>query len=215
MTLLELQDVGYQVAGQNVLQHIELTVAAQDYITITGPSGSGKSTLLRVIAGLLTRTSGQLLLAGKEWAEYDPILYRREVSYAVQQPQLFGQTVADNLRFPFQIRQQDFDQKRAIAALASVNLPAAYLDKPINDLSGGERQRVAILRNLLFPPQILLLDEISTGLDNENKAILHQEIMRVNQENGVTILAVTHDNEEINGANRLIKIVAGEMEVGR
>ncbi len=87
MTLLELQDIGYQVAGQNVLQHIELTVAAQDYITITGPSGSGKSTLLRVIAGLLTRTSGQLLLAGKEWAEYDPILYRREVSYAVQQPQ--------------------------------------------------------------------------------------------------------------------------------
>lgn len=215
MTLLELQDIGYQVAGQNVLQHIELTVVAQDYITITGPSGSGKSTLLRVIAGLLTRTSGQLLLAGKEWAEYDPILYRREVSYAVQQPQLFGQTVADNLRFPFQIRQQDFDQKQAVAALASVNLPAAYLDKPINDLSGGERQRVAILRNLLFPPQILLLDEISTGLDNENKAILHQEIMRVNQENGVTILAVTHDNEEISGANRLIKIVAGKMEANQ
>ena len=113
------------------------------------------------------------------------------------------------------IRQQDFDQKRAVAALASVNLPATYLDKPINDLSGGERQRVAILRNLLFPPQILLLDEISTGLDNENKAILHQEIMRVNQENGVTILAVTHDNEEISGANRLIKIVAGKMEANQ
>ncbi|MFD1317608.1 ABC transporter ATP-binding protein [Loigolactobacillus zhaoyuanensis] len=215
MTLLELKDIGYQVADVTVLQQINLQVAEQDYITITGPSGSGKSTLLRIIAGLLTRTSGQLLLAGKEWADYDPILYRRQVSYAVQQPQLFGQTVADNLRFPFQIRQQNFDSKQATAALARVNLPVAYLDKPINDLSGGERQRVAILRHLLFPPQLLLLDEISTGLDNENKQILHQEIMRMNREKGVTILAVTHDNEEINGANRLVKIVAGRMEVGQ
>ncbi|MFC6169986.1 ABC transporter ATP-binding protein [Loigolactobacillus jiayinensis] len=213
MVLLELENIGYQIAGQTVLQQINLQVATQDYITITGPSGSGKSTLLRIIAGLLTRTSGQLLFAGKEWADYDPILYRRQVSYAVQQPQLFGTTVADNLRFPFQIRQQAFDSAQATAALTSVNLPADYLNKPVNDLSGGERQRVAILRNLLFPPQVLLLDEISTGLDDENKQILHREIRRMNQEKNVTILAVTHDNTEIKDANRLVKIVAGKMEV--
>lgn len=213
MTLLTLTDIGYQVGNQTILHDINFEVEAQDMITITGPSGSGKSTLLRLIAGLLTPTNGTISLAGKAWQDYDPILYRREVSYAVQQPQLFGTTVADNLRFPFEIRQETFAPERAIAALASVNLPADYLDKPVNDLSGGERQRVAILRNLLFPPQVLLLDEISTGLDEDNKQILHREIQRMNHENGVAVLAVTHDNEEISGANRLIKIVNGKMEV--
>ena len=89
---------------------------------------------------------------GNDLQRLNPIDYRKEVSYCFQQPVLFGQTVADNLAFPFIIRQFPFDQHRALAALAAVDLPPRFLEQAISELSGGEKQRVALVRNLLFDP---------------------------------------------------------------
>jgi ABC-type uncharacterized transport system, ATPase component len=92
-----------------------------------------------------------------------------------------------------------------------VNLDESYIDKSVNDISGGEKQRIALLRNLLFRPEILITDEVTTGLDAENKEIVHQMLNRFNQEEKMTILRVTHDETEIQSAVKTIKIKDGEL----
>ena len=95
-------------------------------------------------------TQGQINFQGKDVAQLDPISYRRQVSYCFQQPSLFGTTVADNLRFPFELRDEPFNQQQAVELLWQVDLDESYLNKKIETLSGGEKQRVALIRNLLF-----------------------------------------------------------------
>ena len=192
-TIFDLQDVGLTVSKRTLLAHISFTVAPGEFVTITGPSGSGKSTLLLLLATLLTPTQGQILFSGRPQETYEKTAYRRLVSYCYQQPSLFGETVADNLAFPFQIRQKQVDHDRMVNALAEVNLPADMLDKPIT-------------------AKVLLLDEITTGLDADSKDTVHQVINNFMKQ-GVTIITVTHDESELAAADRLITIVAGEMAV--
>ncbi|KRL94291.1 ABC transporter ATP-binding protein [Levilactobacillus hammesii] len=214
MTLLELQNVGYQVGETPILQDINLEIAAGEWVTLTGPSGSGKSTLVRIIASLLSRTSGELRFAGKSIDDYDPIAYRRRVSYGFQQPTLFGETVRDNLEFPYQIRQLPFDQQRAVTALEYVGLTASDLTKAVVDLSGGQRQRVALLRNVMIYPEVLILDEVTAGLDADNKAFVWSMIRHFNVDDGITVIAITHDQSEIEAAQRLVTVVDGRLTTG-
>ena len=208
MALIELKQVAYQTDKQTLLQEVSFALEAGDYVTLTGPSGSGKSTTLKLIAGLISPTNGQILYKGRNLADLDLVPYRRQVSYCFQQPTLFDETVKDNLAFPFAIRKQPFDEERAKAALERVDLSADYLDKKITALSGGEKQRVALIRNLLFRPEVLLLDEVTTGLDETSKAIVHQLIAQVQQE-GSTILQVTHDQEELAASHKLLQMEKG------
>ncbi|MGF7436834.1 ABC transporter ATP-binding protein [Lentilactobacillus senioris] len=212
MNILEVAHVGFQADNRQILNDINFTVADQEVVTISGPSGSGKSTLVRIIATLQSRTAGEITYNGKSIDSYDPIQYRREVSYCFQQPTLFGDTVRDNLKFPYDIRNQAFDEKHAQNALQSVDLAANYLDKQITELSGGERQRVALLRNVMFPPRILILDEVTAGLDETNKHIVHQMMQRFNQDDKITMLIITHDQEEMDSAKRLITIENGQLK---
>ena len=142
--------------------------------------------------------------------DLDPVAYRRRVSYCFQQPVLFGQTVRDNMAFPFEINHLPFDQEKVLEALRKMNLGSEFLDKPIKDLSGGEKQRVALVRNLLFEPEVLLLDEVSSGLDDKTKSVLRAFLMEWHQK-GVTLIEVTHDQAEIAQAKKLLKIVAGRI----
>lgn len=210
--LLTLSAVGYTPHATPILTDISFTVMPGEFVTIAGPSGSGKSTLLRLIATLLTPTTGTITYAGQPQSSYEKTAYRREVSYCFQQPSLFGRTVQDNLTFPYTIRQQTADPERLTAALATMSLPATMLTKPITELSGGEKQRVALLRNLLFEPKLLLLDEVTTGLDAVTKDTVHQVIAAANAR-GVTVLSVTHDDRELAQATRTITIAAGRQEV--
>lgn len=209
MDIIELNKVSYQVEDKLILKDIDLHVAEGQRITLTGPSGSGKSTILKLVASLISPTQGQINFQGKDLAELDPIAYRRQVSYCFQQPTLFGTTVADNLRFPFELRDEPFNQQQAVELLWQVDLDESYLNKKIETLSGGEKQRVALIRNLLFPPKVLLLDEVTTGLDENSKAIVHKLIRNYHQE-GTTILEVTHDATELDLSNHLITIKEGK-----
>ncbi|MUV41383.1 ABC transporter ATP-binding protein [Levilactobacillus brevis] len=214
MSLLELQHVGYRVGDTPILQDVNLKIDKQEWVTIAGPSGSGKSTLVRIIASLLSKTSGELRFAGQPIESYDPIAYRRRVSYAFQQPTLFGETVADNLAFPYQIRQAPFDQQRAVTALEYVGLGEADLTKHVTDLSGGQRQRIALLRNVMIYPEVLILDEVTAGLDAENKTFVWNMIQHFNQDDHLTIIAITHDQSEIESAKRLVTIENGQIVGG-
>ncbi|MCH4056579.1 MAG: ATP-binding cassette domain-containing protein [Lactobacillaceae bacterium] len=208
MAILTLTHVSYLANQQLIIPDLNLTVAANDFLTITGPSGSGKSTLLKLIASLATPSSGEIIFAGKNQRDYNLPKYRQQVSYCFQQPTLFGQTVRDNLQFPFQIRNQTFDQGLVTNYLELVDLPVAFLDKKITDLSGGERQRVALIRNLIFPPTILLLDEVTAGLDRRSKEIV-QDLIRQLSKNKLTLIQVTHDSDELRIAENLLQMQAG------
>lgn len=214
MALIELHHMGVTRGGQEILKDVNMMVDKGEMVTITGPSGSGKSTLVRVIASLMSETSGEVRYDGKQVSEYDPVMYRRRVSYSMQQPTLFGDSVRDNLAFPYDIRKVTFDEKRAIEGLEAVKLPGDYLDKPVDELSGGERQRVALLRNVMFHPETLILDEVTAGLDSANKDVVHDIIKMFNETDHITILMVTHDQEEITAANRLLQVEAGRIISG-
>lgn len=210
MKIFELDNLGLVSPEKMILEGISLSIEEGEHLTITGPSGSGKSSLLKLLAALVSPSSGQLFYRGQDLGELDPVAYRREVSYCFQQPVLFGQTVRDNVAFPFEIRQNPFDQERVLTALARLNLGPEFLDKPIKDLSGGEKQRVALVRNLLFEPKVLLLDEVSSGLDEKTKILLRTFLKDLHQE-GVTLIEVTHDQQEIEAAERLVTIVGGRL----
>ena len=210
MKIFELDNLGLVSPEKIILEEISLSVEAGEHLTITGPSGSGKSSLLKLLAALVSPSSGRIVYQGRDLEDLDPVTYRREVSYCFQQPVLFGQTVRDNVAFPFEIRQIPFDQERVLTALARLDLGPEFLDKPIKDLSGGEKQRVALVRNLLFEPKVLLLDEVSSGLDEKTKILLRTFLKDLHQE-GVTLIEVTHDQQEIEAAERLVTIVGGRL----
>lgn len=212
-SLISLEKVNYQIADQHILHDVDWQIPAGAHITLPGPSGGGKSTLLRIIAAMISKTSGSLIFDGQPIESYDPIMYRRQVSYCFQQPTLFGETVADNLAFPYQIRKQVMDTQRVVTALNNVGLSERTLHQPIIELSGGERQRVALLRNILFLPKVLLLDEVTAGLDENNKQIVHAWLRQLNEQDHVTTIMITHDATEIAAADQLAKVVAGRLEV--
>ena len=167
--------------------------------------GSGKSTILKLIANLISPSSGTIFYHGSEIQKLDPIKYRRQVMYCFQQPVLFGKTVKDNLSFPYQIRNKEVDLVRLDSLLKIVDLPAEFLNKEINSLSGGEKQRVALIRSIVFLPKVLLLDEVTTGLDGKSKEIVHRLIESVHRQ-GTTIVQVTRDQSEIQVAKNVLEI---------
>ena len=210
MKIFELEHLGLASPEKIMLEDVSLSVEAGAHLTITGPSGSGKSSLLKLLAALVFPSSGRIVYQGRDLEDLDPVAYRREVSYCFQQPLLFGQTVRDNMAFPFEIRQLPFDQERVLSALARLNLGPEFLEKPIKELSGGEKQRVALVRNLLFESKVLLLDEVSSGLDEQTKLLLRAFLKDLHQA-GVTLIEVTHDQREIEEAEHLVTIVEGRL----
>ncbi|ASR41728.1 ABC transporter ATP-binding protein [Ligilactobacillus agilis] len=211
MSILSLTDISYQVEQRLILNKVNLEVQAGDFLTLTGPSGGGKSTLLKIIASLISPSDGEIIFQGQNQRDYEITTYRQLVSYCFQQPSLFGQTVADNLQFPFVIRNEASSQVQIEQALTKVNLPTSYLNKNITELSGGERQRVALLRNTMFLPKILLLDEVTVGLDARSIEIVHQFIKQLWQEAGLTIIQITHNQAEISQAAKVLWLEEGSL----
>lgn len=196
---------------KNVLADVSFQVSQGEWLTILGKSGSGKSTLLKLLAGLLTPIKGEIWYQGRDIAQQDPIKIRQQISYCYQQPVLFGETVADNLNFPFEIRHQRPEQNRILASLKAVDLPADYFDKKITQLSGGEKQRIAMIRNLLFRPTVILLDEVTAGLDQDSKAAVHHLFQQAHQQ-GATLIQVTHEVDEIQAAQDKFVLEDGRLK---
>ena len=211
MSILSLTDISYQVEQRQILNKVNLEVQAGDFLTLTGPSGGGKSTLLKIIASLISPNEGEIIFQGQSQSDYEITTYRQLVSYCFQQPSLFGQTVADNLQFPFVIRNEASSQVQIEQALTKVNLPTSYLNKNITELSGGEKQRVALLRNTMFLPKILLLDEVTVGLHARSIEIVHQFIKQLWQEAGLTIIQITHNQAELSQAAKVLWLEEGSL----
>ncbi|MFJ1627296.1 ABC transporter ATP-binding protein [Marinilactibacillus psychrotolerans] len=210
--IISLKQISFKIAQEMILEDITFDIQKGEVLTITGPSGSGKSTLLKLIGSLFSPNEGTIVYKGKELKQIDPEIYRKEVSYFFQNASLFDQTVKDNLVFPYFIRDKVADERYIKSYLEKVKIPESYYNKPVAELSGGEKQRVALVRNLLFQPEVLLLDEVTSSLDANNKAIIHSVLSDLNKEKQVTIVKITHDETELADSTRLLHIVNGRLE---
>lgn len=212
MVLLEFQNVAYHPEHEPILTEISFEIAAGEFLSIVGPSGSGKSTLLKLCCLLISPTSGQLLYRNQELSAYEPTDLRKRVSYCAQTPYLFGTSVQENIAFPFTIRNLPVDHARVNELVGQFELDQALLTREVQNLSGGEKQRLALIRTLLFPPEVLLLDEITSALDLDNSLIVEKAIKALNQA-GTTILWVTHNLEQSKkNAQRLLTLESGKIK---
>ena len=211
MTLLSITGLSYEVRGQKILDDISYDINEGDFISIGGPSGSGKSSLLKIIATIISKTEGEILYKEIPLEQYEPTQYRKEVSYCFQSPVLFGKTVKDNLSFPYEIRHMEFDKEKAVTLLSALGLSESDLGKEVKFLSGGEKQRVALIRNMLFEPKVLLLDEVTSALDDANRTIIWNWLRALKKKGSMTILMVTHNDEEALLAEKNIQIVDGKI----
>ena len=212
LELLKFQNVFYRQENQDILKDVSVSIDPGDYISIVGPSGSGKSTFLKLCCHLISPTQGMIQYKGKSIMEYDPMEFRKNVAYCFQTPYLFGQRVIDNISFPYSIRNQKIDFNRVEELFSLFSLDKNYLRKEIQNLSGGEKQRIALIRTLLFNPEILLLDEVTSALDVDNTFIVENVVRSLNQR-GTTILWITHNPKQSKrNANKILTIESGKIQ---
>lgn len=207
--LIELNQISIFSEKKEIIRDFNLEIEAGDFVAINGPSGSGKSTLLKLMAQLLSTNlsySGEYILKEKDSKHWDPIKLRQTVSYCYQSPNLFGQTVYDNLNFPYTIRNESFDEQRVLQYLENVKLDSSYLHKSIHELSGGEKQRIALVRNVQFQPDVLLLDEVTSALDNRTRLDIWEWLDQYRAENGTTFIMISHHDDDQQRAEKTVTI---------
>lgn len=177
---------------------INLEIAAGEFLSLLGPSGSGKTTTLMMIAGFEQPDAGDVEIAGRSVAEVAP--HRRELGMVFQHYALFPHmTVLQNVEYPLRMRGVPPKERgqRAREILDLVRLPAdTYGARRPKQLSGGQQQRVALARALVYRPRVLLMDEPLGALDKKLRAEMQLEIRRLHDELKVTVVYVTHDQEE-------------------
>jgi ABC-type lipoprotein export system ATPase subunit len=197
------------------LRGVDFSINEGEFIAITGPSGCGKSTLLQLLGALDRPTSGSLLYRGKSLPDDpNPAAYRaREVGFIFQAFHLLPTfTAAENVQIPmFEIdRSVSERRERAFELLKLVGLESR-LDHFPSKLSGGERQRVAIARSLANDPALLLADEPTGNLDSENAHAVLELLIRLQQEQGRTMVLVTHDPTIAERAGRILRMKDGQI----
>ncbi|MCD9007829.1 ABC transporter ATP-binding protein [Luteimonas sp. XNQY3] len=192
---------------------VSLTVHPGEFVSILGPSGSGKTTLLMMIAGFERPTSGRLVIGGKDMTDTRP--EKRNLGMVFQRYALFPHmSVADNIAYPLKRRgvPRAEVRRRVDDALKLVSLDA-YGSRMPASLSGGQQQRVAVARALVFQPPVMLMDEPLSALDKKLRDQMQLEIARLHRTVGVTIVYVTHDQEEaLSLSDRVVVMNQGRIE---
>ncbi|MDQ5920876.1 MAG: spermidine/putrescine transport system ATP-binding protein [Pseudomonadota bacterium] len=196
MAILEIKNITKQFDDNLVVDNISINIEQGEFFTLLGPSGCGKTTLLRMLAGFITPDSGSILLDGKDITHLPP--EKRPLHTIFQSYALFPHlTVFDNIAFPLKMAHWD---KHKITAQVEELLEDVRLTKFMwrypHELSGGQKQRVAIARSLVDRPKLLLLDEPLSALDARLREHMHIELVKLQEETGVTFVYVTHDQQE-------------------
>lgn len=197
--------IGAQVEIRSLAKHfgqvkavdaLSFTAESGNFVTLLGPSGSGKSTTLNIIAGFEPPTSGEVFLDSDPITSRPP--YKRNIGMVFQNYALFPHmTVAQNIAYSLKMRRVNKTKvdEKVREALQMVQLEG-YGNRYPKQLSGGQQQRVAIARALVFKPPLLLMDEPLGALDKKLREQMQLEIKRIQNRVGITVLYVTHDQEE-------------------
>jgi osmoprotectant transport system ATP-binding protein len=220
---VEFAKVSYTLArsadgqiGRALLRDISLELEAGTTTALLGRSGSGKTTLLRIVNGLVTPTSGEVLVAGKATRDYDTVALRRGIGYVIQETGLFPHmTVERNAGMALELAgrsKQEIPARVAeVLALAGLEYEEFRARHPWQ-LSGGQRQRVGLARALATDPMVLLMDEPFGALDPLTRAEMQTMLRGLLERVGKTVLLVTHDlDEALYLASRVVFLAEGRV----
>ena len=197
LPILSLKSVRKMFGPHAAVDSIDLDIAEGEFFTIVGPSGSGKTTMLRMLAGMDTPTSGEILLRGERINDLPA--NKRPTCMVFQSLALFPhRTVGQNIEFPLKIRGETPESRkaRALQLMDLLRLPQSYYGKNVLKCSGGERQRVALARALAYDPQILFFDEPLSAIDYKLRKTLEKELKDIHRETKKTFVYITHSLEE-------------------
>ncbi|WP_079125518.1 ABC transporter ATP-binding protein [Streptomyces lushanensis] len=205
------------------VDQIDLDVKRGEIFALLGPSGCGKSTSLRMIAGLEKIDQGSISMRDRSLADAGRGTFlpseKRNIAMVFQSYAIWPHmTVAQNVAFPLRMRRvKRAERRRRVEEILTVTGLEALADRPATLLSGGQQQRVALARALVYTPDLLLLDEPLSNLDAKLRIQMRREIRRLNRELGITMLFVTHDQDEaLSLADRLAVMNRGKVEqIGR
>lgn len=222
MALIEAKSLrkiyGEEGAETVAVEDVSLSINSGEFVAIMGPSGSGKSTLLHILGFLDRYTSGAYVFDGKEMSAYteDELadIRNRKMGFIFQSFNLLSRTtVLENVKLPLlysHIPQEKWNDM-ALAAIDAVGL-TNRLKHSSAQLSGGEKQRVAIARALVLSPQVIFADEPTGNLDSKSGQVVMETIQRLNEEQGHTIILITHETHTAEHAERILLLKDGQLE---
>ncbi|MCR5663342.1 MAG: ABC transporter ATP-binding protein [Oscillospiraceae bacterium] len=194
--IVELRNVSKAFDGETVLDHINLDIYDNEFLTLLGPSGCGKTTTLRIIGGFETADEGDVIFMGERINDLPP--HKRNVNTVFQRYALFPHlNVYENVAFSLREKKVPKDEihERVTEMIKLVAL-SGFEKRSVSSLSGGQQQRVAIARALVNRPKVLLLDEPLAALDLKLRKDMQQELKNIQKATGITFIFVTHDQEE-------------------
>ncbi len=194
--IVELRGVSKSFDGETVLDHIDLDIYDNEFLTLLGPSGCGKTTTLRLIGGFEQPDEGDIVFMGERINDVPP--HKRSVNTVFQKYALFPHlNVFENVAFPLRERKVPRAEiERQVEEMLALVKLSALAARRVAGLSGGQQQRVAIARALIAKPKVLLLDEPLAALDLKLRKDMQQELKKIQKATGITFVFVTHDQEE-------------------
>ena len=210
---VELKGLRKEFGRVTAVEEMDLAVEEGHLVTLLGPSGCGKTTILRMIAGLETPTGGDIFIKGRR--VNDTPIHKRNLGMIFQNYALFPhKTIFDNVAFGLKYRQAGKEEmkEKVTRALEMVRLPGVENRKPAQ-LSGGQQQRIALARAIVIEPDVLLMDEPLSALDENLREEMRREIDNLQMKLGLTTIFVTHDQREaLSMSNRIVVMKDGRKQ---
>ena len=210
---IEFRNVTKTFGGACVVYDLSLEVRDGEFIVLLGPSGCGKTTTLRMLAGLETATSGDILINGER--VNDVPTQHRDLAMVFQSYALYPHmTIAENIGYPLRVRKLDkADRAARVQRVAAMLEIESLLERKPRQLSGGERQRVALARAIVREPRAYLMDEPLSNLDARLRVQMRGELKRLQHQLGTTTIYVTHDQAEaMTLASRVAVMKKGRLQ---
>lgn len=214
---LKIENISKIFEKERGVKNISFQLEKGELVSFLGPSGCGKTTLLNIIGGFVKNDSGSIYLEGKDITEYPP--EKREIVTVFQNYALFPHmNVVENVKYGLKYRGYNKEEQIKLAKeyLKIVGLEG-YEKNSVGELSGGQQQRVALARALVLQPKILLLDEPFSNLDAKLKIAMREEIKELQKRLGISMIFVTHDQEEaLSISDRIVVMSNGEIvQIGK